>query len=148
MREKILNHLVSAMKEKNKDLLSVLRMVKGSIQLEEINLKRELNDDEVIQIISKQIKSRKESISEFEKGNRVDLIEKTENEILILEKYLPEQLSTDEIKRIVDEVFKKVNPSGKADMGKIMKEIIPLIKGKADMSEVNEIIKIKLDELS
>lgn len=148
MREKILNDLLLAMKEKNKDLLSVLRMVKGAMQLEEINLKRELNDEEVIQIISKQIKSRKESIVEFEKGNREDLISQAKNEIAILEEYLPEQLSQEEIEKVINDVFENVKPTGKSDMGKIMKEIMPLVKGKADMSVVNEMIKERLDKVS
>ena len=84
MRERILSDLISAMKNKDKDKLSVLRMVKGAMQLEEINVKHELNDEEVVRIISKQIKTRKDSIVEFEKGNRQDLIEATTNEIKIL----------------------------------------------------------------
>ena len=81
MRERILEDLKSAMKNQEKEILSVIRMVKGAISLEEINLKRELNDDEIIGIIAKQIKTRKESIIEFEKGNRKDLIDKTTSEI-------------------------------------------------------------------
>ena len=87
MRETILNDLTAAMKNKDKEVLSVVRMVKGAMQLEEINKKRELNDEEVIGIITKQIKTRKESIVEFEKGNRNDLIDKTNSEITILNKY-------------------------------------------------------------
>lgn len=148
MRTRILDDLVSAMKERDKDVLSVLRMVKGEIQLEEINVKSELTDEEVIQIILKQIKSRKESIVEFEKGNRSDLITKTEKEISILEKYLPTQLTEEEVTKIVDGVFNKINPTGKSDMGKIMKEIIPQVKGKADMTLVNKIITEKLNKIS
>ena len=84
MRERIFDDLKNAMKNQNKDLLAVIRMVKGAISLEEINKKRELNDDEIIDVISKQIKTRKESIIEFEKGNRNDLVEKTKSEIEIL----------------------------------------------------------------
>ena len=141
MRERILTDLVSAMKNKDKLTLSVLRMVKGAIQLEEINVKHELNDEEVVRIISKQIKTRKDSIAEFEKGNRTDLIEATKNEIKILEKYMPEQMTKEEISKVIDEVFKQVNPVGPSDMGKIMGTISPLVKGKADMGLVNKMIK-------
>lgn len=112
MRERILNDLKTAMKNQDKDTLKVIRMVKGSMQLAEIDLKHELNDDEVINIISKEIKTRRDSIKEFIKGNRQDLVDETEKEIKILENYLPEQLSDDEINSIIDEVFNKVQPSG------------------------------------
>lgn len=144
MREKILNDLKEAMKAQEKERLTVIRMVKGAIQMEELNTKRELNDDEVISIIAKQIKTRKESIVEFEKGNRNDLIEKTESEIKILEEYMPEQLSEDEVREIVDKVFMEVNPTGMSDMGKLMGKLNPLLKGKADMGLVSSIVKSKL----
>ena len=145
MRERILSDLISAMKNKDKDKLSVLRMVKGAMQLEEINVKHELNDEEVVRIISKQIKTRKDSIVEFEKGNRQDLIEATTNEIKILEEYMPEQMTEEEISKVIDEVFAKVNPTGPSDMGKIMGAISPLVRGKADMGLVNKMIKERLN---
>lgn len=145
MRSQILEDLKTAMKNRDKETLAVIRMVKGAIQMEELNTKRELTDDEVIGIISKQIKTRKESIAEFEKGNREDLIEKTKEEIEILEKYLPEQLSDEEVIKIINEIFEKLNPTGMKDMGKVMSEITPKIKGRYDMSEVSKIIKNKLN---
>lgn len=148
MREQILNDLKNAMKNQDKDTLKVVRMVKGSMQLEEIKLKRELNDDEVISIIAKEIKTRKESINEFVKGNRNDLVEETNREIKVLEKYLPEQLSSEELNNIIDETFDKIKPVGMQDMGKIMGSITPLVKGKADMGTVSSIIREKLSNLS
>lgn len=148
MREQILNDLKTAMKNQDKDTLKVVRMVKGSMQLEEIKLKRELNDDEVISIIAKEIKTRKESINEFVKGNRNDLVEETNREIKVLEKYLPEQLSSEELNNIIDETFDKIKPVGMQDMGKIMGSITPLVKGKADMGTVSSIIREKLSNLS
>jgi len=147
MKEKILVDLKNAMKNQNKELLSVIRMVKGAIQLEEIKVKHELNDEEVITIIAREIKTRKESIKEFEKGGRNDLIEKTSREIEILNKYMPAQMSEEEVMKIIDEVFSKVNPTGPSDMGKIMGTIAPLIKGKADLGFVNSKIKEKLNQL-
>lgn len=144
MRERILNDLKEAMKLQDKERLQVIRMVKGAIQMEELNTKRELNDDEVITIIAKQIKTRKESIVEFEKGARHDLIEKTESEIKLLEEYMPEQLSEEEVNEIIDKVFSEVNPTGMSDMGKLMGKLNPLLKGKADMGLVSSIVKNKL----
>ncbi|NLL45054.1 MAG: GatB/YqeY domain-containing protein [Mollicutes bacterium] len=145
MRERILNDLKAAMKNQNKEVLSVLRMVKGAMQLEEINKKRELNDDEVIGIIAKQIKTRKESIVEFEKGNRSDLIEQTKKEIEILESYMPEQLSEEEINKAIDEAFSKINPTGMSDVGKIMGYLTPILKGKADLGIVNKMVRDRLN---
>jgi len=147
MRDKILSDIVVAMKEKDKDKLAVLRMVKGAMQLEEINKKRNLVDDEVIAVLSKQIKTRKESIVDFEKGNRQDLIEQTNKEIEILNKYMPEQLSDEEVINVIDDIFTKVNPTSSSDMGKIMGMVTPILKGKADMSLVSKLVKEKLNNL-
>lgn len=144
MRQTILNDLVRAMKEKDKDTLAVLRMVKGAMQLEEINVKHELNDEEMIAILSKQIKTRKESIVEFEKGNRQDLVEATQKEIEVLSKYMPEQMTSEEIEKVINEAFDKIKPTSPSDMGKIMGIVTPLLKGKADMSEVSKMVKNKL----
>ena len=147
MKDKILIDLKNAMKNQNRELLSVIRMVKGAIQLEEIKVKHELNDEEVITIIAREIKTRKESIKEFEKGGRNDLIEKTSREIDILNKYMPAQMSEEEVVKIIDEVFANINPIGPSDMGKVMGAIAPLIKGKADLGFVNTKVKEKLSEL-
>ena len=144
MRERNLKDLVTAMKEKDKEKLAVLRMVKGAMQLEEINKKEELKDDEVIAVLAKQIKTRKESIVEFQKGNRNDLVEQTEKEIEILETYMPEQLSGEEVEKIIVEAIQKVNASAPSDMGKVMGIITPLLRGKADMSSVSKMVKEKL----
>lgn len=146
MRNKILEDLLTSMKSQDKDTLAVLRMVKGAMQLEEINLKHELNDDEMLTVLSRQIKTRKESIEEFKKGNRQDLIDKTEKEIEILSKYMPEQLSLEEVEKVIDDAFSKVNPTGPSDMGKIMGIVSPLLKGKTDMSNVSKMIKEKLTQ--
>lgn len=146
MKEKILVDLKNAMKNQNKDLLNVVRMVKGAIQLEEIKVKHVLNDDEVITIIAREIKTRKESIKEFEKGGRTDLVEKTEKEIELLNKYMPEQLSEEEIIKTVNDVFDELKPSSVSDMGKIMGKLTPILKGKADLGLVNKIVREKLNK--
>ena len=147
MREKILNDLVSAMKNKDKETLAVLRMVKGAMQLEEINKKQELNDEDVVAVLSKQIKTRKESIVEFEKAGRNDLIDQTKVEIDILTKYMPEQLSEEEVIKVIDEAFDTLKPEQPSDMGKLMGFVTPKLKGKADMSFVSKTIKEKLANL-
>jgi len=147
MRQKILNDLVSAMKNKDKETLTVLRMVKGAIQLEEINKKQELNDEDVIAVLSKQIKTRKESIVEFEKAGRNDLTIQTQSEIEILSKYMPEQLSEEEVLKVIDEAFNTLKPEKPSDMGKLMGFLTPKLKGKADMSFVSKTIKEKLANL-
>lgn len=147
MRDRIINDIMLAMKNKEKEKLSVLRMVKGAIQLEEINKKKNLDDNEVISVISKQIKTRKESIVEFAKGNRNDLIEQTEKEIEILNEYMPEQLSEEEILLIINKAIEELKPQTISDMGKIMKEINPKLVGKADMSLVSRLVKENLSDI-
>ncbi len=144
MREKILKDIIESMKNKDKDRLSTLRLLKGAMQLEEINKKRELNDEEVIGLIAKQIKTRKESILEFEKANREDLKEKTEKEIAVLNEYMPEQLSEEEIIKEINIAFDEVKPTSMKDMKSLMAILNPKLKGKADMGFVSKTIKEKL----
>lgn len=144
MVEKLKQDMIEAMKAKDKDRLTTIRMIKGDLDKEHIDKKREINDDLLIEVVNRGIKQRKDSISEFEKGGRSDLIEKTQAEIDILQSYLPEQLSMEEVEVIIDEVFEVVKPEGARDMGKVMKEVTPKLKGRADMKQVSEIIKSKL----
>ena len=143
--ERIQNDIVTSMKNKDSETLNVIRMVKGAIQLEAISKKKELTDDEVIGVIAKQIKMRNDSILEFEKGGRDDLVIQNKKEIDILNRYMPTQLTDDEINEIIDEAFNKINPTSSKDMGLIMKEVTPKLKGKADMGKVSSIIKERLN---
>lgn len=145
--EKFNADMITAMKQKDKDRLTVLRMVKGAMQLEKINQREELTEEMLIDCVNKQIKLRKDSILEFEKAGRNDLVEKTQMEVEILKDYLPEQLTKEEVDKIINDVFNKVNPTSAKDMGILMKEVTPLLKGKADMKEVSTIIKEKLSNL-
>ena len=142
--EQLNKDMIDAMKSKDSFTLGVIRMAKGAIQLEGINKKKELTDEDVVSVISKQIKMRNDSIAEFTKANRIDLVEQNKKEIEVLSKYMPEQLSLDEVNKIIEEAFAKVNPTSSKDMGLIMKEVSPKLKGKADMGQVNAIIKEKL----
>ena len=136
--------IISAMKEKNTVKLNTLRGVKAAMKQVNIDKKIEISDELLIDVVSKEIKTRNESIKEFEKGNRQDLVDKTKEEISFIEVYLPEQLSESELNEIIDKVFAEVNPSGMSDMGKVMGKVTPLVKGKADMGLVSSIIKSKL----
>lgn len=145
--EKFNADMIKAMKEKDKNRLTVLRMVKGAMQLEKKNQRDEMTEEMLIDCVNKQIKLRKDSLVEFEKAGRTDLAEQTQVEITILQEYLPEQLSEKEIDNMISTTFEKIQPTSPKDMGKIMKEITPLIKGKADMKEVSTKIKDKLNNL-
>jgi uncharacterized protein YqeY len=144
LSERINNDLKEAMKSKDSFRLSVIRMVKGAMQLAKPNPREELTDDDVITIISKQIKMRNDSIKEFEAAGRSDLVEQNKKEIEILNTYMPKQLSEEELTEIIDKVFEEVKPTSQKDMGLIMKNISPLVKGKADMSLVNKLVKERL----
>ena len=143
--KKLDSDMITSMKEGKKLRLTVLREIKAGMKQANIDQKKEMNDELLIEVVSKGVKTRRESIKEFEKGNRSDLIDKTKEEITILEEYLPEQLEEDELRNIIDEVFNKVNPTSMKDMGKVMGMVSPLVKGRADMSLVSSIIKSKLN---
>ncbi len=145
LQEQITNDLKEAMKAKDSFRLGVIRMLKGALMLEKINKMHELSNEEIIDVVSKQIKMRKDSIIEFTKANRDDLVKQNEEEIIILNSYMPPQLSEEELKKIVDDTFAKVAPASIKEMGKVMKEITPLVKGKADMSVVSALIKEKFN---
>ncbi len=136
--------MIKAMKEKNKEELSVLRMAKGAMDKIRIDQKKEVDDQLLIEVIAKEIKSRNDSIAEFKKGGREDLVSKTENEIDILKRYLPEQLSEEEVDKIIDEAFVELSPQGMKDMGKVMSMVSPKVKGCFDMGVVSSKIKSRL----
>lgn len=136
-----------AMKSQDKDTLKVVRMIKSAVQLAKIELKHDLSDEEVVDVVAKQIKMRKDSIVEFAKASRNDLVEEYSREIDILNKYMPEQLTKEEVEKIIDEAFSLVNPTNQKQMGLIMKEVNPKVRGKYDMGEVSKLIKDKLSNL-
>ena len=147
MRDRILNDLKEAMKAQDKETLSVIRMVKGAMQLEEISKGHQLTDEEVISVIAKEIKSRQESIAEFSKANRTDLVNQNEKEVAILNKYMPEQLSISDVEKIIEEAFAFVKPKSSSDMGKIMGYVTPKLKGRADLKLVSANVKERISNL-
>lgn len=144
MNGKISEDLKMAMKSQDKFTLSVLRMLKSALQLESINKKHDLDDNEVIAVIKKQVKLRKDSILEFEKFNKTESVESLQKEIDILNKYLPEEMSEEEVKRIIDEVFSELKPESIKDMGRVMKELTPRLPN-ADMGLVSKLVKERLN---
>lgn len=147
MIEKLDKDMIEAMKNKEKERLMVIREIKAAMKQAHIDHKKEINEELLIEVVTRAIKTRKESIKEFEKGARQDLIDKTSAEIEILNVYLPEQLSEEEIKKIIEDTFEKVQPTSQKDMGKIMGIITPMVKGKIDMGLVSSLIKEKLSNL-
>ena len=146
--ETISNDMKEAMKAHDKDSLNTIRLLKSAIDMYLVNNKLDRNtcsDEIVVDVVSKQVKTHKESIEEFKKGNRQDLVDKLLKEIDLLSKYLPKQLTEEEINSEIDKVFDKVKPTSMKDMGLIMKELTPIFKGKADMKTVNEIVRSKLN---
>lgn len=144
MNNKIAEDLKEAMKNGDKFKLSVLRMLKSALQLESINKKHDLTDEEVVAVIKKQVKTRKDSAAEYEKYNKKDEVENLTKEIAILNNYLPAEMSEEEIIKIIAEVFNEINPTGMKDMGRVMKELNAKITN-ADMSLVSSIVKEKLE---
>lgn len=141
LKETLLGDLKKAMKEKDNITKSTVTMVRAAILQIEKDNKVELGDEEIIDVVSKQVKQRKDALSEFEKAGRDDLVEETKAELNVLMKYLPKQLSKEEVKSIVEDAVKKVDAKSVKDMGKIMSEVMPKIKGKADGKLVNEIAR-------
>ena len=133
-----------AMKNKEKEKLSVIRMLKASLQNEAIKVGKELSEEEELTVLSREVKQRKDSLHEFEKAGRDDLVEKIQTELRFVEEYLPEQLSEEELSAIIDEVIKCLGATSKSEMGKVMGAVIPKVKGKAEGSLVNKLVMQKL----
>lgn len=143
MFEKINEDLKSSLKSGDKFKLSVLRMMKSALQLEGINKKSELTDDDVITVLKRQVKQRNDSLNEFERLGKMDAALTLQKEIEIINAYLPEEASGEEINAVVDEAFNELNPSSMKEMGLVMKYVTEHIKN-ADMTKVSQIVKERL----
>jgi len=138
--------MIKAMKKKDKVTLGVVRLVKASIQNESIKLgKDQLSEDEELTILSRELKQRKESLHEFTNAGRDDLVNKVDSEIAILQEYMPKQLSGEELEAIVEQAIQDAHATSKKDMGNVMSKVMPLVKGKADGSQIKEIVERKLN---
>lgn len=140
MQEKLMTDLRGAMKSGDKIRLEVLRMVRASIKNAEIAQQKSLDDPDILGIIAKEGKQRRESIAEFKKANRQDLVDKEEAELAILLEYLPEQISREEIVATARRVIEEVEARGPGDKGKVMQKLMPQLKGKAEGREINEVV--------
>ncbi|WP_313990424.1 GatB/YqeY domain-containing protein [uncultured Selenomonas sp.] len=141
LMEQLTADMKVAMKQGEKERLSVIRLVRGAVRQAEIDGKKTLTDDEIIDVITKEVKMRRDSIEEFERGGRTDLVEKTQAEIAILMPYLPAQLSEDEIRALVEAAVAEAGAVTAKDMGKVMGALMPRVKGRADGKIVNEIVR-------
>lgn len=141
LKEQLAADMKEAMKAHEKERLAVIRMVRGAVKQQEIDGKTELDDNGVIAVISKEVKMRRDSMEEFKKGNRQDLVDKTQAEIDVLMPYLPAQLSEDEVRELVKAAVEQTGAQTAKDMGKVMGVLMPKVKGRADGKMVNTIVK-------
>jgi uncharacterized protein YqeY len=143
-KQKIDQEMIRAAKEKAGLRLSTLRMLKSGLHNREIDLKRELNEAEFLQLLSSMVKQRRDSIEQFEKGGRSDLVEKEKAELKVIEEFLPSQLSEADLDAAIAEAIREVNATGIRDMGKVMKVLMPKITGRADGKVVGDKVKARL----
>ena len=144
LKETLNNDIKTAMKAKDKETLAVLRMIKTSVQAAEIDKKEELNAEEELTILAREAKQRRESLAEFVKAGRDELVAKTEAEIEIVERYLPKQLSVEEVKEVIATVAEKIGATTQKEFGKLMGAVMQELKGKADGNVIKEQVKAHL----
>lgn len=138
--------MVSAMKKRDKETLNVVRMLKAAVQNEQIELGHDLSNDEEVAVMAREYKQRKESLAEFEKADSNDLIEQTKKELAIVEKYMPQQLSKDDVEKIVSEVIATLGADSMKNFGQVMGAVMPKVKGRADGKVVNQVVKEQLSK--
>lgn len=143
-KEKIEAQMILAAKAKDKIRLSALRMLKSGLHNREIDLRRELEEAEFLQLLSSMVKQRRDSIEQFDRGGRKDLVEKEMAELRVIEEFLPAPLSEAELDAVIEEVIGEVGAQGIRDMGKVMKALMPKLTGRADGKWVGEKIKARL----
>ena len=141
MREQLIDEMNSAMKAGDRPRLSTLRLLIASVKNREIDLKRELNDEEIYKVIATMARQRRESIEQFKKGGRQDLVEKEEGELELLTGFLPAQLSREEVTALVKQTIEETGAAGMKDMGKVMKGLLPRVTGRADGKAVSDIVR-------
>ncbi|OGV89984.1 aspartyl-tRNA amidotransferase [Microgenomates group bacterium RBG_19FT_COMBO_39_10] len=146
MKDKIQSDLNQALKEKKENVVSTLRLLLAEIHNQEIAKQSQLSEEEIIGLIQKEIKQRKESIEAYQKGKRSDLVAKEKEELATLNKYLPQQLSAEELETMVQSVIKEIGASGLGDFGKVMGAVMAKVKGQADGQTVSEAVKKVLSQ--
>ncbi|MCD9022995.1 GatB/YqeY domain-containing protein [Cohnella silvisoli] len=144
LAERLNEDMKQAMKDGNKFRLQTIRMVRASIKNQEIELRRPLEDNDTLNILSRELKQRRDSLLDFERGGREDLVSNVKAEIEIISEYLPRQLTEEEVKAIVVQTMQETGASSKADLGKLMGALMPKVKGLADGKLVNAIVQQSL----
>ena len=144
LRKRLESDLYQSMRDNDAVAKNTIRMVLTSLKLAEVEKGHAFDESEIMGIIQKELKMRSESMNEFDKGNRQDLVEKTRKEMAVLEKYLPKQLTDEELLVIIDKVIKDTGASLSSDMGKVMKLVLPILQGKAPADRVSKLVKSRL----
>lgn len=144
LRERLAEEMKEAMKARDDLRLSAIRMIRSAVKNRDIELKRELNDQEVVEVIATLVKQRRESIRLFSEAGRQDLVEKEEKELAVLLGFLPQQLSREEVAALVDRAIAECGAQGAKDMGRVMKALMPHVAGRADGKVVSDLVKEKL----
>lgn len=144
LKERLLQDFKEAMKEKNELKKNTIMMVRAAILQIEKDTQKELNDDAILEILAKEIKKRKDSLEDIEKSGREDLIKQVNDEMAIIKAYLPEELSLEELEKIIEEVIAETGATSMKDMGKVMQAAKAKTAGRADNKVINEIVKKKL----
>ncbi len=144
LKEKVDQEMIRALKTRDKTRLSALRMLKSGLHNREIDLKRELGEAEFLQLVASMVKQRKDSIEQFEKGGRTDLVEKEMAELKVIEEFLPSQLSEADLDAAITTAIGEVGATGIRDMGKVMKVLMPKVTGRADGKVVGDKVKTRL----
>ncbi|HCO18193.1 GatB/YqeY domain-containing protein [Gudongella oleilytica] len=141
LKDKLMEEFKSSMRNKDTIRKNTVTMVRAAIKQREVDERIELGDEEVLEIISKQLKEKKMAIEEFRKGNRQDLVDLTEAEMSILLEYLPKQLSEEEVEQIVRETIDEIGATSLKEIGTIMKTVMPKVKGRADGNMINQAVR-------
>jgi uncharacterized protein YqeY len=147
LQDLLLAEMNKAAKARDRIRLSTIRLIRSAIKNREIEKRKSLEDEGILKVISSMIRQREESIQEFRRGGREDLVEKEEAELRILRSFLPEQFSEEQIKKLIDEVLKETKATTSKDMGKVMQALMPRITGRADGAKVNKMVMEKLSSL-
>ena len=148
LKRRINQDAKEALKSKDTLTLNVLRMLKSEIRYKEIERGSELSDDDVISVLSSAIKKRKDSIQQFEKGGRDDLASKEKEELAVVTKYMPEQVSEEELSQIISQAISEEGATGASDLGKVMKLVMPKVRGRADGKKINQMVSSQLQSIS
>jgi uncharacterized protein YqeY len=142
--ERLVEEMKQAMKSGDKLRLSTIRMVRSALKNKEIELRKKLEDEDMVKVIQVMVRKGEESVEQFQAGGRMDLVEKEKSEIEILKSFLPQPLSQEEILKIIDQSIQETQASSPKDIGKVMKSVIPKIGGKADGKLINQLVKERL----